>query len=103
MPHAWDSGLIFEETSRILFCGDLFTQFGPQATTDRDIVPAAMAAEDAFHSTSVGPATAPTLRRLAALDPTALALMHGPTYFGDGATALNRLADYYTGLLKAAA
>lgn len=103
VPHAWESGLIFEETSRILFCGDLFTQFGPQATTDRDIVPAAMAAEDAFHSTSVGPATAPTLRRLAALDPTALALMHGPTYFGDGATALNRLADYYTGLLKAAA
>jgi flavorubredoxin len=103
VPHAWESGVIFEETSRILFCGDLFTQFGSEATTEKDIVPAAIAAEDAFHSSSVGPATAPTLRRLADLHPTALALMHGPTYFGDGAAALNRLADYYAGLLKAAA
>ena len=103
VPHAWESGLIFEETSGILFCGDLFTQFGNQLTTNADIVPAAIAAEDAFHSSSVGPATAPTLRRLAQLQPSALALMHGPTYFGDAAGALDRLADYYAGLLKAAA
>ena len=103
VPHAWESGVIFEETSSILFCGDLFTQFGAEATTEDDIVPAAIAAEDAFHSSSVGPATAPTLRRLAELRPSALALMHGPTYFGDGATALNRLADYYASLLKTAA
>ena len=103
VPHAWESGVIFEETSGILFCGDLFTQFGAEATTEDDIVPAAIAAEDAFHSSSVGPATAPTLRRLAELRPRALGLMHGPTYFGDGAAALNRLADYYAKLLKAAA
>lgn len=103
VPHAWESGVIFEETSGILFCGDLFTQFGAEATTEADIVPAATAAEDAFHSSSVGPATAPTLRRLAELRPSALGLMHGPTYFGDGAAALNRLADYYAKLLKAAA
>lgn len=103
VPHAWESGVIFEETSDILFCGDLFTQFGAEATTEDDIVPAAIAAEDAFHSSSVGPATAPTLRRLAELRPSALALMHGPTYFGDGAAALDRLADYYANLLKAAA
>jgi hypothetical protein len=29
--------------------------------------------------------------------------MHGPTFFGEGADALDRLADYYAGLLKAAA
>jgi len=103
VPHAWESGVVFEETSGILLCGDLFTQFGNQATTRDDIVPAAIAAEDAFHSSSVGPATEPTLRRLAELKPTALALMHGPTFFGDGADALNRLADYYAGRLKAAA
>jgi flavorubredoxin len=103
VPHAWESGVVFEETSGILFCGDLFTQFGANATTVEDIVPAAIAAEDAFHSSSVGPATAPTLRRLAELKPAALALMHGPTFFGDGADALNRLADYYAGLLRAAA
>jgi hypothetical protein len=29
--------------------------------------------------------------------------MHGPTFFGDGADALDRLADYYAGAMKAAA
>jgi flavorubredoxin len=103
VPHAWESGVIFEETSQILFCGDLFTQLGNQATSEADIVPAATAAEDVFHSTSVGAATAPTIRRLAALEPRVLALMHGPTFFGDGADALNRLADYYAEAMKAAA
>jgi flavorubredoxin len=103
VPHAWESGVIFEETTGILFCGDLFTQLGDEAITDQDIVPAAIAAEDAFHSTSVGTATAPTLRRLAELKPAALALMHGPTFFGDGAAALNRLADYFEAQLSKAA
>ena len=103
VPHAWESGVIFEETSRILFCGDLFTQFGAEATSEADIVPAAIAAEELFHSTSVGAATAPTIRRLADLQPRALALMHGPTFFGDGADALNRLANYYADSMKAAA
>jgi flavorubredoxin len=103
VPHAWESGVVFEETSGILFCGDLFTQLGGEATTERDIVPAAIEAENTFHSTSVGPPTAPTIRRLAELKPSALALMHGPTFFGDAAFALDRLADYYAGVLKAAA
>lgn len=101
VPHAWESGVIFEEVSGTLFCGDLFTQFGPMATTEDDIVPAAIAAEDMFHSTSVGPPTAPTIRRLAELKPNTLALMHGPTYFGNGADALLQLADYYEELLRA--
>jgi flavorubredoxin len=103
VPHAWESGVVFEETAGILFCGDLFTQLGCDATTRADIVPAAILAEDTFHSTSVGSLTAPTLRRLAELKPATLALMHGPTFFGDGADALNRLADYYAGLMQAAA
>jgi flavorubredoxin len=103
VPHAWESGVIFEETAGILFCGDLFTQLGREVTTENDIVPAAIAAEDTFHSTSVGAVTAPTIRRLAQLKPAALALMHGPAYFGDGAAVLDRLADYYAGLMQAAA
>jgi flavorubredoxin len=95
VPHAWESGVIFEEKTGTLFCGDLFTQLGAEATTRDDIVPAAIFAEDTFHSTSVGLATAPTIRRLAELQPATLALMHGPTFFGDGASALNRLADFY--------
>jgi len=32
------------------------------------------------------------MERLAALDPTTLAVMHGASYSGDGATALRQLA-----------
>jgi flavorubredoxin len=103
VPHAWESGVVFEETSRTLFCGDLFTQFGDVATTRGDIVTAAIAAEDAFHSTSVGMATAPTIRKLAELEPATLALMHGPTFFGDGAAALMALADYFEAKVPVAA
>jgi flavorubredoxin len=103
VPHAWESGVVFEETSRTLFCGDLFTQFGDVATTRGDIVTAAIEAEDAFHSTSVGMATAPTIRKLAELEPATLALMHGPTFFGDGAAALMALADYFEAKVPVAA
>ncbi len=36
-----------------------------------------------------------TIRRLAPLNPNTLALMHGPSFQGDGAAALNALADHY--------
>ena len=103
VPHSWESGLIFEEATGTLFCGDLFTQFGNEAVTHKDIVMAAIAAEDAFHSTSVGSATAPTIRRLAELKPRTLALMHGPTFKGEAADALNQLADYFEASLRRAA
>jgi hypothetical protein len=35
------------------------------------------------------------MRRLAELEPTTLALMHGPSYAGDGAIQLRGLADAY--------
>ena len=41
------------------------------------------------------PQAAPTLRRLAALNPKTIALMHGPAFTGDGGAALTALADYY--------
>ena len=103
VPHAWESGVVFEEVTGTLFCGDLFTQFGDEAVTEQDILAAAIDAEEAFHSTSLGIATAPTIRRLAELRPSVLALMHGPTFKGDGGDALDRLADYYERLLRLAA
>jgi hypothetical protein len=42
-----------------------------------------------------------TLRKLAGLKPRTLALMHGPAYTGDGAAALNALADDYDRRLRA--
>lgn len=103
VPHGWESGVIFEETAAILFCGDLFTQLGTEATTEGDLVAPAAAAEDMFHATSLGPATAPTIRRLADLEPRLLALMHGPSFRGDGGAALRRLADHYAERLATAA
>jgi hypothetical protein len=35
------------------------------------------------------------MRRLAELEPTTLALMHGPSYAGDGAIQLRGVADAY--------
>ncbi len=96
VPHAWESGIIFEETTATLFSGDLFTQIGDgPALTKEDIVPAAVAAEEAFHSTSLTPATAPTIRALKQFAPKRLAVMHGSSYLGDGAAALEGLASYY--------
>ena len=46
-------------------------------------------------ATALTPATAPTLRALADLEPRTLALMHGPAYAGDGRQALLDLADAY--------
>jgi flavorubredoxin len=96
VPHAWESGLIYEETTGTLFSGDLFTQVGRgPAITEDSIVAAAIAAEEAFKASSLAPAMGPTLRSLAKLNPRRLAVMHGSSYAGDCASALSELATYY--------
>jgi flavorubredoxin len=96
VPHGWEAGLIYEETTGTLLCGDLFTQYGEgPATTESDIVGAAIASEDIANYSALNPAMGATLRKLSELKPRALALMHGPSYTGDGAAALNALADDY--------
>ena len=62
------------------------------------MIGASLAAEEIFHFTSLGPNLVPTLRRLAALQPTTLATMHGPSYQGDGAAQLTALASGYATL-----
>ncbi|MFN3725639.1 MAG: MBL fold metallo-hydrolase [Allosphingosinicella sp.] len=95
-PHGWEAGLLMEETTSTLLCGDLFTQTGAaEALTEGDIVGPAAAAEDLFHFSSLHPEMAATIRRLAPLAPTTLALMHGPAFAGDGSAALAALADDY--------
>jgi flavorubredoxin len=103
VPHGWDAGVMFEETTSTLLCGDLFTRVGDgPAVTESDIVDPAMAAEDLFKYTSLGPSTAPNVRKLADLNPTMLATMHGSSFRGDGSAALRRLADRYDARLRAA-
>ncbi|MGH3781556.1 MAG: hypothetical protein ACRDRO_13265 [Pseudonocardiaceae bacterium] len=104
VPHAWEARVLFEESTRTLLCGDLFTHLGGgPAVTEGDIVGPAEQAEDVFHATCLTPATGPTIRRLAELEPTTLALMHGSSFTGDCAGALRRLADGYDARLRDAA
>lgn len=94
VPHAWECGFLFEEQTRTLLCGDLFTQPGAEhpALTSGDILGPSEAMRGAMdywaHSTS----TSKTLERLAALDPTTLACMHGSAWRGDGASLIRDLA-----------
>jgi flavorubredoxin len=96
VPHNWESGLWFDETTRTLLAGDLFTHVGDgPAVTEDGIVEPAAAAEAMFHATSSGPDLLPTLRRLADIEPTTLALMHGSSFRGAGGDELRSLAKAY--------
>jgi len=99
VPHGWDSGLLFEETTRTLFCSDLFLQNGDvEPSTETDILDRAKQSLLGFeagplaNSTPYTPKTEETLHRLADLQPKRLATMHGSTFVGDGGEALRNLA-----------
>ncbi len=95
-PHGWDAGVLYEETTGTLLCGDLFTQLGNDtALTHGDVVGPAIAAEDLFKYSALSPAMGATIRSLATLEPRTLAIMHGPSFAGDCAGALSALADDY--------
>ena len=95
-PHGWDAGVLYEESTRTLMCGDLFTQLGDgPALTEDDIVGPAIAAEDLFKYSCLNPGMGTTIRGLSKLAPRTLALMHGPSFTGDGGAALRALADDY--------
>lgn len=100
VPHGWEAGLIHEEVTGTLFCGDLFTRVGKLTVRTDDLLGPARAAEEIFRGTCLTPATGPTIRRLAGLSPRQLAPMHAPTYEGATSAALESLADYYDGLLR---
>jgi len=96
VPHGWEARVLFEETTKTLLCGDLFTQLGQgPAVTSNDVLAAAAQAEDVFGASCLTPTTAPTIRALADLDPNTLAVMHGSSVTGDCSGALRGLADDY--------
>jgi flavorubredoxin len=89
VPHNWESGIWFDETTSTLFAGDLLSQCGNgPALVDTSIVEAAMFAEEVFHQTAVSAGYVSTVKSLADLGPTTLAIMHGSSYTGDGAREL---------------
>ena len=96
VPHGWDAGLMFEETTSTLFCGDLFTAFGNHpTTTEHDIIGPALETEDLGHATALTPDLEPTIRALADLEPRILATMHTSTFYGDCVDTLHELANAY--------
>lgn len=97
VPHGWEAHVLFEETTKTLLCGDLFSHIGaPPAITTGDVVGAAVAADEMFGAMSLSPQTDATLRMLGDLEPTTLAIMHGAAFQGDGRQAFTDLADALT-------
>lgn len=95
LPHGWECGLLTEESTRTMFCGDLFTQGGADnpAITEEDILGPSEAFRqqmDYFSHTKNAP---DMLERLATTEPVTLACMHGSVYRGNGAALLRELAE----------
>ena len=101
VPHGWEARVLFEENTRTLLCGDLFSHIGDgPALTSEDIVGPAKKAEELFRASCITPATGPTIRKLSDLSPTTLAIMHGSSFNGNANKALNDLADVYDRMLR---
>ena len=95
LPHSWESGLLTETTTRTFLCGDVLSHGGADVppVTEGDILGPSEGMRGAMNYYSQAADAAATLRKLAAFQPTTLALMHGSSWKGDGAKLLNTLAD----------
>jgi flavorubredoxin len=98
LPHGWDSGVLFEETQKTLLCSDLFHQTGDvEPLTSVDVVGRSQQAMKEYQAGILAdyvpytPLTAQNLKKLAALKPKTLAIMHGSSFTGDCAQALDDL------------
>lgn len=94
LPHGWETGYLADESTRTLFCGDLFTQpgRGETALTTADIVGPSEAYRQSLDYYAHSKNAAPLFAKLAAFEPRTLACMHGSAWEGDGAALLNELA-----------
>jgi len=102
VPHGWDAGVLFEETQATLFCSDLFHQWGDVEPLSQSSV--LNRAREALVQIEAGPLarylpytrhTGRILEELAQLEPRTLAIMHGSSFRGDGATELRGLAELW--------
>ncbi len=98
VPHGWDAGLFYDQTTKTLLCSDLFFQPGdPEPLGGMEILKdVKIAIQEGAHGPLANdvPFTAytrATLQRLAGLKPEVLAIMHGSSFKGDGAGALLEL------------
>jgi len=106
LPHGWDAGMLFEESTRTLLCSDLFGHGGdPVPVTESDVVGAFRETTRFFQQGPLAnympytPRTESQIRDLAALKPRVCATMHGSTYVGQGDKALLDMAAVMKELL----
>jgi flavorubredoxin len=95
LPHGWETGLMMEQQTRTLLCGDLFTQPGAHnpALTESDILEPSETLRQALEYYAHARNTRGMLERLAKTEPLTLACMHGSAWRGNGAALLRALAD----------
>ena len=93
LPHGWETGLIFEETTSTLFSGDLFTQpgRGEMAITESDILEPSEAFRAQMDYFSATKNVSSLIEKVASTNPATLACMHGSAWRGDGASLLREL------------
>ena len=109
LPHGWETGYLYESSTRTLFCGDLFTHGGAKAPAliDSDLLVPAEEFRIGFSTMTGLPDaygftrdTRKYIERLAATNPRTMAVMHGSSWRGregEGAQLLRRLGDVVTG------
>ena len=95
LPHGWETGLMLEQQTRTLLCGDLFTQPGANtpALTEADILEPSETLRQTLEYYAHARNTRVMLERLAQTEPLTLACMHGSAWRGNGAALLRALAD----------
>lgn len=98
LPHGWDCGYLFEQSTSTLLCGDLFTQPGDKhdPITEGDILGPSEAMRSGMDYFAHAPHTARLLAKLAETSPRTLACMHGAAWRGDGAALLGQLSEALT-------
>jgi flavorubredoxin len=94
VPHGWDCGVLFDLSTKTLFCGDLFTQpgAGMAAVTESEVLTASEGMRGMMDYYAHATSTTAMLGRLTDLRPSMLACQHGSAYRGDGAALLRELA-----------
>jgi flavorubredoxin len=109
LPHGWETGYLFESTTRTLFCGDLFTHGGAKAPAliDSDLLVPAEEFRIGFSTVTGLPDaygftrdTRLHINKLAATNPRTLAVMHGSSWRGregEAANLLHRLGEAVAG------
>jgi flavorubredoxin len=102
LPHGWDSGVLFEETEGTLLCSDLIHQNGDVGpVTSDDVVGRSYEAMKAYQAGILAeyvpytPLTEQNLKKLADCKQKKLAIMHGSSFTGDCARALDDLNAVY--------